>query len=94
MPLPREDWQEESLEPGSQYLPPGSDPQAAPRVMAEEPVSAQGIGAISDTQIPSTRKVHSNSVQNPTEINLDAATLASSSGEEHNVPSQSSHLIP
>ena len=37
---------------------------------------------------------HSNSVQNPTEINLDAAKLDLPSGEEHNMPSQSSFLIP
>ena len=37
---------------------------------------------------------HSNSVQNPTEINLDAAILASPIGEEHDIPSQSSRLIP
>ena len=38
--------------------------------------------------------IHSNSLQNPTEVNLDIATLYSPSGEEHDVPSQSSHLIP
>ena len=30
MPLSREDWQEDSLELGTQYLPPGSDPHNAP----------------------------------------------------------------
>ena len=37
---------------------------------------------------------HYNSAQNPTEVNLDAATLASPSGEDHTVPLQYSHLIP
>ena len=65
--------------------------------MTEEPESAQGIEAIPDTTIPSTEEVshhlgrshqvsHFISAQNPTEINLDIATLASTSGEEHNVP--------
>ena len=38
--------------------------------------------------------IHSNSVQNSTVINLDAAIMASPSGEENNVPSHSSLLIP
>ena len=37
---------------------------------------------------------HSNSAQNSTEVNLDAATLDSYSGEEQNMPSRSSSLIP
>ena len=37
---------------------------------------------------------HSNSVKPPTNINLDAATLDSPSGEEHDLPSQVSCLIP
>ena len=37
---------------------------------------------------------HYNSVQNPTDINLDAETLVSPSGEEHDVPSHSSCIIP
>ena len=105
MPLPREAWQEESLEPGSQDLPQGSDPQVAPNGMTEEPDSAQGMEAISDTTSPSTGEgvhhlewsyqvIHSNSAQNTPEVNLDAATLASPGGEDHNVPSQSSRLIP
>ena len=37
---------------------------------------------------------HSNIVQNPTEVKLYAETLSSPSGEEHDVPSRFSHLIP
>ena len=72
--------------------------------MTEEPASAQGIEARSDTPSPSTEEgahhlgrshqvSHSNSAQNPTEVNLDAVTLDSPSGEEYDVPSQSSRLI-
>ena len=38
--------------------------------------------------------IHSNSVKNPTDINLDSATLDSPSGEDREVPSHSSRLIP
>ena len=38
--------------------------------------------------------IHHNSDKKHTKVNLDAATLASPSGEEHDVPSQSSCLIP
>ena len=38
--------------------------------------------------------IHSNSLQNPTDINPDAEMLASPSGEDNGVPSQSSRLIP
>ena len=38
--------------------------------------------------------VHSNSEQNPTEVNLYEATLDSPSVEYHDVPSHSSRLIP
>ena len=73
--------------------------------MTEDPALAQGTEAKSDNSIPSNGYVsfqlgkihqvrHSNSVQKPTEINQDAATLASPSGEEHNLPSQSSCQIP
>ena len=37
---------------------------------------------------------HSNIVQNPNEINRDASTMDSPSGEEHDMSSQSSLLIP
>ena len=37
---------------------------------------------------------HSNSVKNTTEVTLDTATMASPIGDEQNVPSHSSHLIP
>ena len=37
---------------------------------------------------------HSNSAQNPTDINLDASTLAAPIGEYRDVPSRSSCLIP
>ena len=105
MPLPREAWQEDSLEPGTQDLPSGSDPQVSHSSMKEDTASAQVIEAISDTPSPSAVDVahrlgwshqvrHSNSAQNPTGVNLDASTLASPSVEEHNVPSQSSRLIP
>ena len=54
MPLPREAWQEDSLEPGTQDLPTRSDCQVAPRVMTEDPASAQEIEARSDNPSPST----------------------------------------
>ena len=42
------------MDTGPQYLPPESDPQAAPIVMTEEPAPTQGTEAVSDTPIPST----------------------------------------
>ena len=101
MPLPREAWKVDSLESGPQDLPIGYDPQATPVRMTDKPVSAQGIEAISDNTLPYTGEgdhhigrshqvSHSNSAKNPTEVNLDVATLVSPSGEEHNVPSKSS----
>ena len=76
MPPTRDLWQEESLEPGTQDQPQGSDPQVAPIGMTEEPASAQVVEASSDTPIPFTRegahhlgRIHqasqSNSAQNP-----------------------------
>ena len=73
--------------------------------MTEDPVSEQGIEASSDTPSPYTVEVfltlgkihqamHSISAQNPTDINLYVKNLASQSGAEHNLPSQSSRLIP
>ena len=105
MPLPREDWQEDSLDPGPQDLSPGSDPRTTHIVMIEEPASMQVTYARSDSPRPSTvegtlklgqshQVGHSNNVKTPIDINLDAATLASTSGEDHNFPSQSSRLIP
>ena len=41
MPLPSEAWKEDFLDPGPQDLPPGSDPQASPSGMTEEPVPMQ-----------------------------------------------------
>ena len=41
MPLTRKAWQEDSLEPGLQDLPLGSDPQVARIIMPEEPASEQ-----------------------------------------------------
>ena len=92
MPLTREAWKEESLELGPQGITPGSDPQVASSGITEEPASAQSIEDSSDTPSPSTGEVahhlgrihqvsHSNSAQNSTEVNLDAATLDSYSGE-------------
>ena len=97
--------QEDSLEPGPQYLPPGSDIQAAPRGIIEEPAPVQVIEVRSDTTSPSTGEgshqigwryqvIHSNSAHNTTEVNLYASTMASPSGEEHYTTSQSSCLIP
>ena len=91
MTLPREAWQEDSLEPGSQYLHPGSDPQTVTVSITENPASVQVIEYISDTPSPSTGEgahhlgqshqvIHSNSVWNPTGINLYAATIDSPSG--------------
>ena len=73
--------------------------------MPEEPGSDQGIEARSDTPSPSTGEGahhlgrshqvnHSNSAQNPTDLNLDTATLDSPSGEGHVVPLHLSRLIP
>ena len=105
MPLPREARQEYSLEPGTQYLLPVSYHQAAPRGITEKYVSVHQIEACLDSQIPSTLKVdhhlersqqarHSNIVQTHTALNLDASTLYSPIGEEHNVPLQPNRLIP
>ena len=98
MPLLREARKEDSLEPVTQDLPPGYDPEVAPSVMTEDNESAQGIESRSDTPDPSTgyrvhhlgrihQTSHSNSVQNSTEVNIDAAIMDSPSEEEHNVPS-------
>ena len=46
MLLPREACQEDSLEPGPQDLPPGSDNQAVPSFMTEEPAPMRGTEAI------------------------------------------------
>ena len=54
MYLPWEAWQENSLDPGNQYITPGYDPNDAPVVMTEEPASMRVSEAISDTSIPST----------------------------------------
>ena len=73
--------------------------------MIEKPSSYQVIETSSDTPRPSTvegayhlERSHqvsqSNSAKNPTKVDLDAALLASTGVEEHNVPSQSSRLIP
>ena len=105
MTLPRESWKENSLEPGTQDLPPGSNPKVAPSCMTKEPAPAQGIYTRPDTLRPSNGEgshhleqshhmSHSNSAQNPTEVNLDSSTLDLPSGEDHNVPYQSSRLIP
>ena len=42
MNLPRDSWQEDYLDPGLQDPPPGSDSQAAPISMTEEPSLKQG----------------------------------------------------
>ena len=73
--------------------------------MTEEPASAQRTESSADTPIPSTvegahhlgqshQVSHSNSAQTPTEANLDAETLSSPNGEEHDIPTQSSRLVP
>ena len=54
MNLPTDSYQEDSLDKDPQYLTPGSNPQADPSGMTEEPVSAQIIDAISDNKIPYT----------------------------------------
>ena len=98
MTLPREAWKEYFLEPGPQDLPPGSDNQAATSGMTEEPAPMWVTESRSNTQIPSTVEVdlkleqihqviHSNSAQNPTDINLYASMLASQSIEEHDLNS-------
>ena len=102
--LPWEAWKEDSLDPGPHNIPPGYDSQDSTSCITEEPVSVHQIEAISDTLIPSTVQVdhhlrwsheerQSSSVQNHTEINLDAVMMDSPSGENHGVPSQSSLLI-
>ena len=91
MNLPREAWKEDSLDPGPKELSPGSDTQAAPSGMTEEPVLSQVTYASSynpsyytrdgDFQLwQSHQVIHSNSVQKLTDINLDSATLDSPSG--------------
>ena len=90
MPLNREARQEYSLEPVPQYLPLGSDTQATPSGITEEPSPLQGIEAISDTPITSNREGdhhlgqshqvnHPNSVKNHTNFNIDVETLYSPS---------------
>ena len=72
--------------------------------MTEKPETLQGIDASSETPIPSTGEGnlqigninqlrHFHSVKYPTEVNLDADTMDSTSGEKHYVPSRSSCLI-
>ena len=56
MTLPRDSWQEESLEQGLQEQIPGSDPHAAPSGITEEHVSVQGTETSLDTSITSTRE--------------------------------------
>ena len=78
------------MDPYPQYLPPGSDAQAAPIGMIEEPASTRGTYDRSDNpgssnlegdiQLGKSNHVNqSNSTQNPTEINLDASALSSPS---------------
>ena len=79
------------MEPGNQDLPTWYDTQLLPSGMTEEPASAQGIYTISYNPSPSTGEgghhlgksyqvIQPNSAQNPTEVNLDAATLSPPSG--------------
>ena len=93
------------MDPVPQDLPPGSDSQDSPIGITEEPASTRVTASISDTpssytlegslQLCQSHQVrHSNIVQNPTNINLDEATLDSTSVEEHAVPSQFSRIIP
>ena len=49
MPLLREAWQEDLLEPGPQYLPPGSYTQAETRGITEYYAPVKGIEDNSDT---------------------------------------------
>ena len=83
MPLPREACKEYFMDPGPQDMPPGSDPQTVSIGTMEEPASAHGTEAISDTPSPYTGEgglwlghIHqvsySKGVQNPTEIKLNA----------------------
>ena len=83
----------------------GLIPKLHPAAWQKSPVSEQETETIPDTPIPfaidvslqlglNHKVIQSNSVQNPTEINLDASMMASPSVEEHNMPSQSSRLIP
>ena len=78
------------MDPYPQYLPPGSDAQAAPIGMIEESASTRVTYDISDNPGPSNLEggIHlgksnhvsqSNSAQNPTDINLDASALSSPS---------------
>ena len=54
IPLPRETFQEDSQEPGNQFITPGYYLQAAPSRMTEDPAPMRGTETISDTPIPST----------------------------------------
>ena len=53
MLLPREVCQEDSLDPGPQDMPQGSEPRDAPSIVTEDPTLAQGTEARSDNSIPS-----------------------------------------
>ena len=55
IPLSREAWQEDFLEPGPQDLPPWSNPQAVPSSIIEDPAAVNLIETSSHTSNPSTR---------------------------------------
>ena len=82
MPPPREAWQEESKEPGTQYMSTDYNTNAAHSGMTEDPVPLYGIEAISETPIPSTggrtlqivhghQVIHFNILKILTEFNLN-----------------------
>ena len=87
MTLPKEECQYNSHNPIPKDLPPGFDIQAAPSGITEKPASLQVTEARSDNPRPYNREGtlkignshqvgQSNSVKDPTEVNLDASKQA------------------
>ena len=98
MPLSRKSLEQDPQERGSQDPPTGPDTQAVPRGMTEYPVSPQvtegdlksprpSIGEGTHNTEHINQVIHINSVQDLTEVNLDAETLDSKSLEYQYMPS-------
>ena len=88
MPPPRETCKDDPQEPCYQYLPPGSNPKAAFIGTKEYPSPYQGTYASLENPRTSTGEgnlktgkinqlIHFNSVQNPSDMNLDIDALYS-----------------
>ena len=98
MTLPSKLLKQDPQEPGSQDPPPGTDTQTIPRGMTEYPESPQvtegGLKSLRPSIEEGTHNtehinqvIHINSVQDLTEVNLDAETLDSKSLEYQYMPS-------